>query len=187
MAAPATHPVDTIAKLLLLTPRRVQQLAKDGLIPRAPGGRYELALTVQAYIKYLRDRALGGDVSDEDIGKHKARLLKARADDAVMDSEERAGKLIPAAEVGAGWVAVVTMFKQRALAIPTRAAPLLAVETRVDACHAIVEGLIWEALSELATTKVESSLVNGKAKPKKKAKKKPRPARGGRGGVIKRA
>jgi hypothetical protein len=177
MAAAASHPVSTIAKLLLLTPRRVQQLAKDGHIPRSPGGRYELAPTVQAYIKYLRDRALGGDVADENIGEHKARLIKARADQAVMETERQSGQLIPAAEVKAGWIAIVTMFKQRALAIPTRAAPLVAVEADVSTCHEIIEGLMWEALSELASTKVESSLTTEKKKPdrKKSQKKSPGP------------
>ncbi len=31
---PITHPVDTIAKLLILTERRVQQLAREGILRR---------------------------------------------------------------------------------------------------------------------------------------------------------
>lgn len=41
-AAP-TYPVATIAKLLLLSDRRVQQLTKEGVIPKEERGRYELA------------------------------------------------------------------------------------------------------------------------------------------------
>ena len=54
----ATYPVATIAKLLLLTERRVQQLTREGVLPRADRGRYELAPVVQAYVRYLRDRML---------------------------------------------------------------------------------------------------------------------------------
>ncbi len=31
---PITHPVDTVAKLLILTERRVQQLAREGILRR---------------------------------------------------------------------------------------------------------------------------------------------------------
>jgi hypothetical protein len=34
----ATHPVATIAKLLLLTERRMQQLTREGVLPRADRG-----------------------------------------------------------------------------------------------------------------------------------------------------
>ncbi len=44
-----THPVETIAKLLILTERRVQQLAREGILPKAEHGRYELVPVVQAY------------------------------------------------------------------------------------------------------------------------------------------
>ena len=61
MTAKATYPVNVIAKLLDLTPRRVQHLANEGVIPRAEKGRYELVSAVRGYIRYLRDRAMGKD------------------------------------------------------------------------------------------------------------------------------
>ncbi len=44
MAADATYPVETIAELPDLTPRRVYQLTTEGIIPKASRGRYELVL-----------------------------------------------------------------------------------------------------------------------------------------------
>ncbi len=66
MAAEATYPVETIAELLDLTPRRVYQLTNAGIIPKASRGRYELVPAVKGYIKYLRDRAINADAKDGD-------------------------------------------------------------------------------------------------------------------------
>ncbi len=79
MATDATYPVETIAKLLDLTPRRVYQLTNEGIIPKASRGRYELVSAANGYIKYLRDRAINADVKDGDAD-HRKRLTKARAD-----------------------------------------------------------------------------------------------------------
>ena len=59
-----TYNVETIAQILDLTPRRVQQFANEGYIPRASRGRYHLLPAVQGYIRYLRAGA-----SDEDTSR----------------------------------------------------------------------------------------------------------------------
>lgn len=151
----ATYPVSVIAKLLLLTDRRVTQLVQEGVIPRAERGRYELAPAVQGYIKYLKERAIGADLPGDAAGEHKVRLLKARADIAEMEAERLAGDLAPADDVERAWAAAVGRFRQRSLAIPPKAAPLVAVETEPEACHAIIETFIHEALAELAATDIE--------------------------------
>lgn len=79
-AAAPTYPVATIAKLLMISERRVQQLAQEGAIPKAERGRYELASTVQGYIRYLQERSIRSDVSPIDYQVEKARLTKAQAD-----------------------------------------------------------------------------------------------------------
>ena len=80
MAAAPTYPVATIAKLLMISERRVQQLAQEGTIPKAERGRYELAPTVQGYIRYLQERSVHSDASTIDYAVEKARLTKAQAD-----------------------------------------------------------------------------------------------------------
>ena len=80
MAAAPTYPVATIAKLLMISERRVQQLAQEGAIPKAERGRYELAPTVQGYIRYLQERSVHSDASTIDYAVEKARLTKAQAD-----------------------------------------------------------------------------------------------------------
>ena len=147
----ATYPVTTIAKLLILTPRWVQHLAQEGVIPKLERGRYELVPAVQGYIRYLRDRAIGADLPDGG-SDHKIRLLKARADIAEYEAERMAGELAPVEEVEKTWTAMVSRFRQRTLAVAPKAAPLVAVETDIETCHEIIETFIHEALAELAAT-----------------------------------
>ena len=53
------YPASTLAKLFHLTERRVQQLARDGIIAKGIKGKYDLVSSVQGYVKYLQERALG--------------------------------------------------------------------------------------------------------------------------------
>lgn len=46
--------VQEISKILDMSPRRVQQLAKAGIIPRSRRGNYDFVPSIQAYIRYLR-------------------------------------------------------------------------------------------------------------------------------------
>ena len=155
MSGVATYPVATIAKLLMLTERRVQQLTKEGVLPKAERGRYELAPVVQGYTTYLRDRSIGADASDGE-GNHKARLIKARADIAEYEAARMAGDQAPVEEIEKTWTDMVSRFRQRSLAVAPKAAPLVAVESTTEACHEIIETFIHEALAELAATPVES-------------------------------
>ena len=54
----ATQPIGVIARLLDLSERRVQQLSREGVIPKAERGQYDLVGSVRGYVRYLRDQVL---------------------------------------------------------------------------------------------------------------------------------
>ena len=54
---PEPQSVQTIAEILGVTTRRVQQLVREGVIPKLKYGRYDLASVVHSYITYLREVA----------------------------------------------------------------------------------------------------------------------------------
>jgi hypothetical protein len=155
----ATYPVTTIAKLLILTERQVQSLAKQGVLPKTERARYELVPVVQAYIRYLRERAMGGAVggTEDDRG----RLTRAKADIAEMEAERLREILIPEDQIRPVVTAFVARFKQKTLAVAPKAAPMVAVETEPDACHDIIETFLLEALAELAGMDVEIGSAPG--------------------------
>lgn len=73
-----------IARLLGLTERRLQQLAKDGIIQKSGRGRYPLAGSVRGYINYLQSQIDGGkDFIDYRI--EKARRERASAEKTEFD------------------------------------------------------------------------------------------------------
>lgn len=72
---------EDIAKIFDLDVRRVQQLAKEDIIPAASlrPYRFDLFPTIKAYIRYLRDRANGREKA-VDVVKAEADKLRAEAD-----------------------------------------------------------------------------------------------------------
>lgn len=162
MAAPPTYPTSTIAKLLMLTERRVQQLTAENVIPRAERGRYELVPAVQGYIRYLQDRRAVSDTGSGDpISDAKMRLLKARARAAEAEADQLEGKLLDRAEVERSWTTLVLNMRARMLAIPTRAAPRVLAAQSLAEASALLEQFITDALNELAQQSIEPDQADG--------------------------
>lgn len=94
-----TYPVATIAKLLMLSDRRVQQLTKEGVIPKAERGRYELAPAVQGYIRFLQERSLSSASSPIDYHAEKARLTQMQASLAEIELVKARGDVVSVAQI----------------------------------------------------------------------------------------
>lgn len=150
-----TFPLDTIAKLLDLTPRRVNQLAAEGVIPKAERGRYELVPVVKSYVRYLREKAVKGDTHGDDYSTHRTRLVKARADVMEMEKAQMENSLIPAVDVQNAWVEVISACRAKMLSIPTKTAPEVFSANNINDVKSILKQSVHEALAELANVKVE--------------------------------
>ena len=157
MSAASTYPIGTIAKLLLLTERRVQQLTEKNVIPKAERGRYELAPAVQGYIRFLRDRALKGDAEEADEGENvklkrakrrAAEVVAARLEESVMAKEPALKRIRELAQAE----------RDAILAWPARAAPILAAEIGVDQhnLQAAIDASLRAHLSERAEPALEA-------------------------------
>jgi phage terminase Nu1 subunit (DNA packaging protein) len=155
-----TQPIAVIARLLDLTERRVQQLAREGVIPPAARsgaerGRYDLVGAVRGYVHYLREQAARSQAGTADFGAERARLVKAKADLAEMDAGARRSDLLPAADVEAAWIAVLERLRARLLVLPDRLAPLVHEETTIAGARASIRETIAEALTELSSLPVD--------------------------------
>ena len=145
-----SYPVTTIAKLLMITERRVQQLSKEGVIPRTQHGRYELAPAVQGYVRYLQERSLGRPSAPTDYHAEKSRLVKMQADRAEYELKTMAGELVRVDDIKSQWYQVVTDCKSRLLSISSKAAPVVASESSAAQCQIIIDDLVRETLQELS-------------------------------------
>lgn len=70
------YPAATISQLLMITDRRLRQLAQEGVVPKQTHGRYPLVGCVQGYVKYLQQLRTGGDERSQEA----TRLSRVRAD-----------------------------------------------------------------------------------------------------------
>ena len=158
-AGTPTYPVATIAKLLRLTERRVQQLSKEGVIPKAERGRYDLVPSVQGYIKYLQDRAAPEMSGSIDYNAEKARLTRANADIAEMEAAKMKGRLIDSEEVTHAWAAIMSQVRANLLHnVPVRVASLAKSESNETKLKAMVKEEIANVLRSLAASDVEELL-----------------------------
>lgn len=154
-AGSPTYPVKTIAKLLLLTDRRVQQLAKEGVIPKADRGRYELAPAVQGYVRYMQERLVGQgeETGTIDYHKEKARKMKADADMAEMEAARARDETIDAEELQTAWAAIVAEVRANLLNnTPARIAALAFGAENETELKAIVKDEIAMALRIMSET-----------------------------------
>lgn len=141
-----------IAERLKLTPRRIQQLAAEGL-PRVTRGKYDVDQVLDWYITHLEKRLAGE--SDEDADnvagrKHELRLLAAKADLQELDLAARRGELVAIADVEKQMTDLVITTKARVMAVPARVAGELVGEQSRVMAQAKVEKSLKEALSHLA-------------------------------------
>ena len=155
------QPLAVIARLLDLSERRVQQLSREGVIPKAERGRYDLVGAVRGYVAYLRDLAVKAQAGAPDFGVERARLIKAKADLAEMEADGRRGELLPAEAVEAAWIAVLARLRARLLVLPDRLAPLCVEETTIAGVRDQIRKAVREALDELATTPVVAADPDG--------------------------
>lgn len=128
------YKVDVIANLFGVTVRRVQQLTQEGVIntvPTSSGNRYELAPTIQKYIKYLSDKAYGRSRSEEEA---KLKESKLKAEVSLKESQTElhklrtdiaAGKYISVEAVKMDYGRFFVEFKNFALSLPSKVAGLL--------------------------------------------------------------
>jgi phage terminase Nu1 subunit (DNA packaging protein) len=168
----ATVDVGTLAELLGRTPRRVQQLADEGIIEKAdhgeynllfqgPGGNgssqgvkdvargeYKLAESIRNFVEYLK-KGDGGEEASTLAGE-RARLTKHQADMAEMESKEKEGTLINVETAMRMWGERIAGARSNLLAIPTKVSPVvLACKTMVEAKETL-QRYIWEVLEDLA-------------------------------------
>lgn len=150
---------DIIAKLFDLDVRRVQQLAKEGILPAASQRPYKFDLlpTVKAYIHYLRDRANGKEAKTADTVKAEADKLRAEADlkqskakIAELQLKELEGKMHRSEDVEALTNDLVYTARSMIMALPGRLAMDVVQAGSANEASALIRTECYKILDELA-------------------------------------
>ena len=157
-AATPTYPLKTIARLLKISERRVQQLSKDGVIPRAERGRYELAPAVQGYVSFLQDRIAGNpDPSEEaaDFQASRARKMAAEAALAEIELCKARDEVVELAHVEKVVGGALATTRARLLQVGAKVAPQADLITDAASLKEMIDDAIHEALNEISSGALE--------------------------------
>lgn len=150
---------EIMAKLFELDPRRVQQLAKEGILPAASQRPYKFDLlpTVKAYIRYLRDRANGKEAKTADTVKAEADKLRAEADlkqskakIAELQLKELEGKMHRSEDVEALTNDLIYTARSMIMALPGRLAMDVVQAGSANEASALIRTECYKILNELA-------------------------------------
>jgi hypothetical protein len=90
-----TWPADRMAKFIDVSPRRLQQLVQEGVVPKEDKNRYSPFKVNLAYIRFLRDRVTSPDQSDSDFAHEKLGKTKAERELLEMELAKERKEVIP--------------------------------------------------------------------------------------------
>lgn len=166
----STVPVSALAMLFHLTDRRVQQLAKEGVIPKAERGRYPMLECVGAYIGDLQSR-LGQGGKIVDIREAERRLKTAQAELKERELDVLDGRLIPAEQVESAWGEICHEIRSAFMAIPDDAATGLHDCETIAEKRALIAELVEAALASISSAEIEVDTPTGTPGPGKGRKR----------------
>jgi phage terminase Nu1 subunit (DNA packaging protein) len=151
--ASPVYPATIIAKLFNLTERHVQRLAKDGIIPKAARGKYELVGCVQGYVRYLQERAMGGDINSTDFGTENIRVKKLTADKLQLEVDVMKNNLIPRELVEEEISNLILSARGKLLGLPSRLAKVAIAAESLREIEETARQIVYESLEELSNDK----------------------------------
>ena len=150
---------EVLSKFFDCTPRRVWQLATEGL-PKNDRGEYPLIDAVSWYVRRLKGRS-ANIVSIDEARKRK---INAEAMLAELELERTQENTISVSDHGEFIGRLGDTLKGRLLVMPSKLAPALALETKQGLCKQIVEDEIRSTLTEISRVVSDDELRITKGK-----------------------
>ena len=151
------QPTQVIAKIFGVSTRRVEQLKAEGIIKgQGKPTKYDLLPTIQAYIKYLSDKANGREKKETMANLEEAKLTaeveikKSKAEAARLELKELQGKMHRAEDVEAIFTDHVLFLRSMLLAMPGKLAVDLSGEHTAAEQAETVKREVYYILNNLA-------------------------------------
>lgn len=140
-----------IAKIFGVSTRRVEQLKTEGVIKgQGKPTKYDLLPTIQAYIRYLSDKANGREKKESDAQLEtekltaEKRIKMAKAEMAELELKELKGELHRASDVEAITTDHVLYMRSMLMAIPGKlAVDVAAIQTAPEAAERIKQEVYY--------------------------------------------
>lgn len=136
-----------------LTERRVRQLAEEGIIVKIKRGRYDLSSSVRNYIIHLKtNNDLKEDKTDKEIDydMEHALLERARREKVELELAAMRGQMHHSEDVERVMNDMLSNFRSKLLALPTKASPMLIARDDIGTIQEILHNQMLEILQELS-------------------------------------
>lgn len=132
-------------------------LPEDGkLFVKGEGGKYDLALFVQRWVRYNVDNETEGDQSlDEAKTKHE--IIKTRKTE--LEVAKLEGRLVDVHDIRRLWGGVASTVMQNMIRLPSKVAPRLIMVGNVDLISGILDEEIRLVLSDIANTPLPENVA----------------------------
>lgn len=154
-----TWPIDKMAKFIDVSPRRLQQLVQEGIVPKEERGRYSPIALNLAYIRYLRDRVQSPDQSDNEFFAVKLAKIRAETQQIDLDMEITRGQRIPLEDVSE---VTNRVFQSIAGTLKANLNQLLTIE-KINQIFAELRGGCEEVLGSNTCTPCPTIAANGQS------------------------
>lgn len=119
------------------------------LFVKGEGGKYDLAIFVQRWVKYNVDNEAGDDQTLDEV-KAKHEIIKTRKTE--LEVAKLEGSLVDVNEIKKLWGGVANTVMQNMLRIPSKVSPLLVMVKDVEHIASILDNEIREMLTQISET-----------------------------------
>lgn len=127
------------------------------LFVKGEGGKYDLALFVQRWVKYNVDNEAGDDQTLDEV-KAKHEIVKTRKTE--LEVARLEGSLVDVNEIKKLWGGVANTVMQNMLRIPSKVSPLLVMMKDVEHIASILDNEIRETLTQISETPLPIEAAN---------------------------
>lgn len=143
-----------LANLFGLSTRRIRQLEGEGIINKVARGKYSLQENIKSYITFIKTTVdLKENKSEEtkvDYDEEHALLEKAKREKAELEVAAMMGKIHISEDVERVMNGMLSNFRSKVLALPSRAAPSLITLTSIVDIQEILQNEVLDVLHELS-------------------------------------
>lgn len=150
----------------------IADFERRGIIAKASHGQWPLKRAVSAAMAHYREASAGrapqvpggGEADQPDLVTERALLARAQREGQVMKNAVMRGELIPSPVMHAVVGGTLAATRAKLLALPTSAAPLVIGCGSLTEVQGILDGLVHDALIELADGDAVAAEVEGRAR-----------------------
>lgn len=140
--------LEVVSKVLGITPRRIRDLSKDGILPPIISGRIDFPLSCMMYIEYKNKLQEGGgslSLTDE-----RCRLTKINADRKELQLDRERGELLHVDAVMMFTGAVMQNIRNKMLALPKKMSPIVFGSKSIPEVEEVIKKYVYECLTEVS-------------------------------------